>query len=174
MTDAALEAKDWLTRTDYLQEDANSIKRALRHNESKLNIAVSRYDYIGRGHLDPAEKQKQHEDALIEQSMLLEELERIEHKLTKERLITRRVLEQMQKRLCAAILFDRYINGITWAELTRKDKYHFSRAQLFRKHTEGLEELAQILNSDKVKEIPQQVEKELSEQRSKIRTQATA
>lgn len=174
MTDAAYQAQEWINRTVELHEEIKKLNTAVKINESIVNNAVGKYQTTGRGKVDPIVLQQQREDALLEYSMLLDKVEKAERKLVKEELITVKVLEQMKNRLNAAILFDRYLNRITWGEMVKTHRFGLGRAQLFRKHAEALEELSGILNTDKIKEIPSIVEKEMQETRKKLRQQATA
>ena len=174
MTDTAYQAQEWINRTVELQEEISKLKNAVKICESIVNNAVGKYQTTGRGKVDPIVLQQQREDALIEYSMLLDKVEKAESKLVKEELITIKVLDQMQNSLNATLLFDRYLNRITWGEMIKTHRFGLGKSQLFRKHAEALEELSSILNTDKIKEIPRIVENEMEQMRKKLRQQATA
>ena len=106
MTDKAYQTKEWLNRLIDLYDRAEEIGNQINVMESYINNTVSNYENSGRGRTDLIVRQQQREDALISYSMKQTEYDKEYMKYVREELITINILERMDNRLHAHILFD--------------------------------------------------------------------
>ena len=153
MTDSAFKAKKWLNRTIELHERVKKLDREIKILENRINHPVSSYGFNGTGQTDPMTRQQQREDALIEYSDKKEQFERVSRELSKQELITIRVIDRMSNYIYAAILLDRYVNHNKWDEIIESNNYHYSRAQIYRYHNYALDELGQLITSEEPQAI---------------------
>lgn len=153
MTDAAYQAKEWLERLGELYEQAEKIEREISIMEDHINNAVSNYEYTGRGHTDLIVRQQHREDALLDYSAKKAQYEREYLKFVKEEIITLKVLDRMKNREHAALLMNRYINRLTWEEISKLKRHNQQAAQTQKKHRLALEELSTLLNTEEPRAI---------------------
>lgn len=141
MTDSAYHAKLWLLRLSDLSKKVEAERRTLEMLEAKLYRGVSSYDGI-HYRIDPTQAQANHEENLLSFSFQLQRVEKAQNKYLHELEITQNVMEELPDML-AALLTDRYINGIKWQKLL--DVYHYEKTQLFEYNQKALEQLAEVL-----------------------------
>ena len=153
MTDEAYKAKEWLERLGELYARAEKIEKELCIIADRLNKAVINYENAGSGKADLMIRQQQHEDALISYSDKKAQCERAYLKFVKEEFITIDVFESMRNKTHVALLFDRYINRMTWQDIIKLKKYELKYTQLHRHHRKALEELAAVLPSEEPRAI---------------------
>lgn len=146
MTDSAYHAKNWLLRLSDLSKKVEAERRTLEMLEAKLYKGVSSYDCI-HYRIDPSQAQANHEDNLLSFSFQLQRVEQTQNKYLHELEITQNVMEELPDML-AALLTDRYINGIKWQKLL--DVYHYEKTQLFEYNAKALELLAKVLEEKEI------------------------
>lgn len=146
MTDSAYHAKNWLLRLSDLSKKVEAERRTLEMLEAKLYKGVSSYDCI-HYRIDPSQAQANHEDNLLSFSFQLQRVEQAQNKYLHELEITQNVMEELPDML-AALLTDRYINGIKWQKLL--DVYHYEKTQLFEYNAKALELLAKVLEEKEI------------------------
>lgn len=146
MTDSAYHAKNWLLRLSDLSKKVEAERRTLEMLEAKLYKGASSYDCI-HYRIDPSQAQANHEDNLLSFSFQLQRVEQAQNKYLHELEITQNVMEELPDML-AALLTDRYINGIKWQKLL--DVYHYEKTQLFEYNAKALELLAKVLEEKEI------------------------
>lgn len=152
MTDAAYTAKNWLLRSEDLEEKRKQTLRALQLLESKVNNCVSNYEM--RGHGDLISAQAAREDLIIEYSTTCAKYEDIINAISREDIITLRVIERMKNAQHRALLIARYINRKSLAEIAKSKVLKMSQSHLYRQHDLALEELAAILETNPPQKLP--------------------
>ena len=152
MTDSSYRAKNWLMRSDELEDERKRAIGKVLFLESKVNNCVSSYDYTSRR--DPISSRAAHEDLLADYVSACDELEDITEKVLHEDNLTIRVMDRMKNKTYVALLFDRYVNRLSWAVIEKSNKYNVKKAQLYRYHREALESLGNILESCTPEIIP--------------------
>lgn len=172
MTDKAYQTKKWLNRLIDLYDRAEKIRNQINVMESYINNAVSNYENSGRGRTDLIVRQQQREDALLTYSMKQAEYDKEYMKFVREELITINVLDRMENRRHAVLLFDRYINRLKWEDIIKSKRYDMKKSQLLNHHTQALEELALLLATEEPRAI-QETDKAIHTALERIK-QATA
>lgn len=152
MTDAAYRAKNWLMRTDELEEQRLKQIEKVMLLESKLNNCVSHYE--SNGGRDPVSSRAAHEDLLLDYSIERKKLEEITNKVMRDEIITIKVIDRINNYLYHAILFDAHINRRSISEMAKKGGYELKKSQLYEQYKKALEALAEILETKPPEIIP--------------------
>lgn len=153
MTDQAYRAKKWLNRTVELYEQAQKTNSTLLLIESRINSAVSSYENIGRGRTDPMVRQQQKEDALLDYSVKREQYEKEYMQFVRQEIISMKVLERLDNRFHAVILFDRHINRISINDMSKLKRYDMKKTQLYNHYQLALNELSILLDTEEPRAI---------------------
>ena len=146
MTDAAYNAKNWLMRTDDLEEQRLKQINKVMLIESKLNSCVSHYETSGRRDLISAQAAR--EDLLADYATERAKLEAITEKVSREDIITIKVIDKLKSVLHHAILFDVHLNRRSINEMAKSGMYEMKKTQLYTHYNLALQELAEILEQN--------------------------
>lgn len=151
MTDAAYIAKNWLMRTDDLEEQRIKQINKVMLIESKVNNCVSHYETSGRRDLISAQAAR--EDLLADYATERAKLEAITEKVLHEDLITIKVLDRLKITLHAVILFERHVNRHSIRTMVKSGMYEIKEKRLYDHYNLALQELAEILEQNNPPEI---------------------
>lgn len=165
MTEKAYKADEWLNKTVILYDDAEAIHRRIEVIEGKVNSAVSCYEHGAR--LDPIQAQARRENLLLEYSQRQSEFETKYFKYVRQEIITMFLLNKMQNRKFALILYKRYINRETVEAIAKQKLFGYGRTQLYKFYGQALEEFASILQTEEPRAI-QEAEKSIEKHRAKL------
>lgn len=153
MTDEAYHTKNWLMRADELEEQWKRTRTKVMIIQSKLSGGVSNYSSSGKKDLITA--QSVHEDLMLEYSLLQDQLDRELTQCLHEDNISIMVIQRMRDPFHRAILISKYICRDSLNTLAKNPKIGLNKSQLYAHHNRALEELAEILDSVELNEIPQ-------------------
>lgn len=142
MTDECFEAKQWLRRVYVIAKRVECNERLLEVLKARVNTAVARYENTGEGS-DREQAQKRREDALFEYIEQEGKVERSQRLLERESRKVARILKSIDDETVREVMILRYLDLLRWADVIKVANY--SRAQVFRYHSDGLEKVAQIL-----------------------------
>lgn len=145
MTDAAYNAKNWLMRTNEIEERRIKAANKKAFIEAKLNSCVSCYEITG--HRDQIGARAAHEDLLLDYSIACDELEKITRQVMYADHVTIEELEKVQPTIYRVVLICRYINRITIIQMVRSGKFEYKRTQLYEIEKRALETLGGILEN---------------------------
>ena len=151
MTDAAYNAKNWLMRTDEIEEQRKRQTSKVMLIESKLNNCVAHYETSGRRDLISAQAAR--EDLLADYATERAKLEAITEKVLHEDLITIKVLDRLKSTLHHVILFERHVNRRSIKAMAKSGNYNMKEKRLYDHYNLALQELAEILEQNKTLEI---------------------
>lgn len=151
MTDSAMRAKLWLTRTDGLTEEIEADYQVLEKMKNRVNAAVSKYENDGSNNRDVEAAKARHEDALLDYSSQLAKIKGKELALNQELQKTEEVINMIVyvkggENLGAtyrAIAKRRYIVGEKWFLIA--NKVHRSESQVYKDNLVILEIVSDIL-----------------------------
>ena len=137
MTDNAYEAKEWLNRMFKAWQDVDATRRTLETILAEMG-GVARYSQEFTGHNPRAS-----EERLARYSTVAAELERKQRDLDAEDIRTEQIINKLKDFRHRAILRDRYINRLSWRNIS--NKLHFSEPRLFELHRDALEQIWQYI-----------------------------
>ena len=142
MTDECYRAKQWLTRVYVVAKRVEINERMLEVLKCKVDSATAVYENSGaRG--DREQAQKRREDALLDYIEQADKVDRSKNLMKKEARRVNRVIKKIDDEKIAYVMELRYVKLLAWADVVKVVNY--SRAQVFRFHSEGLEKSAAIL-----------------------------
>ena len=148
MTDEVYQVKNWLMRADELDQQWKRTRNKVLLIQDRLNGGVTNYYSSGKKDLITA--QSNHEDLLMEYSMLREQLDREIEQCLHEDNITLQVIDCMGSPFHRSILIARYVCRMDWNTILKDPLVEVKKTQLLEHHKLALEELALILKADKL------------------------
>lgn len=137
MTDNQFEAKEWLNRMQYMNEEIDALKRTLETIVADMG-GVSKYDQDFRANNPRASEEK-----LLRYSQVRAELEKKENNLAYENRRTGEIIEKLNNPRYKALLRDKYINNLSWKQISRLK--HYSETRIYELHRLALEEIWQYI-----------------------------
>lgn len=133
MTDNQFEAQEWLNRMYCFNNEIEALRRTLESIVADMG-GVSKYDVDFK-----STNPKSSEEKLLRYSQVKAELEKKENDLAYENRRTGEVIENLKNPRHKAILRDRYINTLSWRQISRLN--HYSETRIYELHRAALEEI---------------------------------
>lgn len=152
MTDRAYRAKNWLMRTDNLEDERKKSRSKILLLGAKVNNCVT--NYYSCGHSDSIVSRAAHEDLIIDYSNACAEYEEIMNKIGYENLITMRFIERLQNPDHRIFIYDRFINRYTFAEMEKLKRYSIKQRQFYSLQLAALDSFGRILESKPPEIVP--------------------
>lgn len=147
MKNECYQAKQWLKRTHKLALRVEADKRFLEILADRINQAVAKYETDGTA-TDRDSARKRREDEMLDYTLQRDHVEREQLELITEMTKTRNVVKCLKDPTLEAIAINRYINRLHWDDVIKLS--HYSRSQVFRFHLKMLEDVAKVLQEEKI------------------------
>lgn len=141
------DAKQWLKRTHKLALRVEADKRFLEILADRINQAVAKYETDGTAS-DRDSARKRREDEMLEYTEQRDHVEQEQLELIAEMTKTRNIVKSLNDPTLEAVAVNRYVNRLQWDDIIKLT--HYSRSQVFRFHLKMLEELAKVLQEEKI------------------------
>ena len=141
------DAKQWLKRTHKLALRVEADKRFLEILADRINQAVAKYETDGTA-TDRDSARKRREDEMLEYTEQRDHVEQEQLELIAEMTKTRNIVKSLNDPTLEAVAVNRYVNRLHWDDIIKLT--HYSRSQVFRFHLKMLEELAKVLQEEKI------------------------
>lgn len=141
------DAKQWLKRTHKLALRVEADKRFLEILADRINQAVAKYETDGTA-TDRDSARKRREDEMLEYTEQRDHVEQEQLELIAEMTKTRNIVKSLNDPTLEAVAVNRYVNRLQWDDIIKLT--HYSRSQVFRFHLKMLEELAKVLQEEKI------------------------
>lgn len=143
MTDEQIYAKEWLNRMYHVVNEIEALERK-RENVIASLSGIGKYD---SENIPAQTGENATESKNIEYSILSELIEKKQTKLSKGDLRTLEVINKLgetaEEHIMKAILIDRYLNRLSWEEVSRNQNYSPSRT--YEIHSIALDKIYQFI-----------------------------
>lgn len=144
MSDRQFESHIWLSRMWNKEKEIES------YEKRKADI-ISQLSGIGRYNAEfiPAQTgENSTETKNIEYSLLNERIEKISNEISVENIKTLEKIEKVPDAKTRSMLYDRYINQMSWGQI--QNKYHYAQRQPYRIIHEGLERIRPYIPDEEI------------------------
>lgn len=146
LTDRQWEAHIWLSRMWDRENEIESFEKRKAEIISQLS-GIGKYD----SDFIPAQTgENSIETKNIEYSILCGKIESIIREISKENLHTLEIIEMVSDAKIRVMLYDRYINRMSWSKIG--EKYHYAHTQPYRYMHKCLDEVRKYIPDDEIKQ----------------------
>lgn len=144
--DRRWEARIWLSRAWEKDDELRSYERRKDEIISQLS-GIGKYD----SEFIPSQKDENSvENKNIEYSQLCAKIEQVIRDISIMNARSLEVISKVKNAKTRAMLYDRFINRMTWKQIG--DKYHYAKAQPYRYVGKGLDEARRYITEEEIKE----------------------
>lgn len=144
MSDRQFEAHIWLSRMWFKENEIESYERRKGEIISQLS-GIGKYDDT---FIPTQTGENSTETKNIEYSLLNEKIEKLITEISVENMHTTMVIDNIQDSTTHNILYDRYINRMSWNQI--QSKYHYAPRQPYRILHSGLSKVRDFISDDEV------------------------
>lgn len=147
LTEKQWEAHIWLARMWDKEREIEMYKMRMDKIISQLS-GIGKYD----AEFVPSQSgENTVETKNLEYSSLCEKIEKLIHDISIENLHTGEVIDKVEDRKMHDMLYDRYINRMSWGQIG--DKYHYSQRQPYNYMHKCLDEVRRFIPETEIKEV---------------------
>ncbi|MBP5413659.1 MAG: hypothetical protein ILN61_00205 [Lachnospiraceae bacterium] len=144
MNDQQFEAHLWLSRMWFKDNEIESYERRKAEIISQLS-GIGKYD----SEFVPANTgENSTETKNIEYSLLCEKIDKLITEISVENMHTTMVLDNIKNPTMHSMMYDRYINRMSWGQI--QNKYHYAQRQPYRIVHDGLIKIRPFIPDDEV------------------------
>ena len=147
LPDPEFEAHIWLSRMWDRENEIESYEKRKADIISQLS-GIGKYD----SEFIPAQTgENSVETKNIEYSLLNEKIEKLINEISVENVKTLEVLSKLSDAKMRNMLYDRYVNRLSWAKIG--DKYHYAQRQPYRYRKECLSVIRPLIPNEWIQEV---------------------
>lgn len=144
LSDTQWESHLWLSRMWFKDNEIESYERRKAEIISQLS-GIGKYD----SEFIPANTgENSTETKNIEYSLLCEKIDKLITEISVENMHTTMVLDNIKNPTMHSMMYDRYINRMSWGQI--QNKYHYSQRQPYRIVHDGLIKIRPFIPDDEV------------------------